>query len=151
MSGSRELDRERYLAALRRQRERVAAGLPLVQWDDTTPGSKDTEHSWGLCSRDLHAWPDREDWTWPDREPEPTSSATRSVDPPYGTARVYGIKTAPDGCQCPFDRDDNPAMKGMSWGCFYRCRFFSPRGPVPDRDEAVRLYDLRIAEAARGV
>lgn len=141
------LSHERYVAALKRQRNRIAAGLPLVYWDDTTVGSKDTEHSWGLCSSDLGAWPDREDWIWPEREPDMRAHSTlTNNEPPYGQARVYGVKSAPEGCQCPFDRNDNETMKDLSWGCFYRCMFFSPRGPKPDRDEAIRLYDIRIKE-----
>lgn len=127
------LTKHRYLAALKRFRTRIANGLELVVWDDTTVGSKDTENSWGLCSRTPESWPDKEDWIWPKRE---------LID-----GRVYGIKDPPYGCLCPFDRNDGAGgFKNESWGCFHRCMFFTPQGPKPDREEALRLYDIRIKD-----
>jgi len=131
-----ELTHERYMAALQRFRDRIAAGLELVYWDDEEIGSKDTENSWGLCSRMPEAWPDAEDRIWPDRE--------------LIGGRVYGIKNPPHGCQCPFDRNDGGGgFKDVSTGCFYRCMFFTPKAKKPDQEEALRLYDIRIQDHAR--
>lgn len=132
---------ERYVAALERQRARIADGLELEYWDDTTPGDKDTHCSWGLCSRDKGAWPEAQDHLWPDAFIE-----RGRVAPQY---RVHGQL-------CPFDRDVNSRgevrNQGEPMGCFYRCLFFQAQrlGPPPDRKRSLELYDERIALAKRG-
>lgn len=126
-----EMTKERYVAALHRFRSRIENGLELVMWDDDTPGCKDTENSWGLCSRTVEAWPDQED----------LAGTERVLDD-----RVYYPKSLPHGCLCPFDRNDGDILKDSPWGCFYRCMYFSPKTNPPDRQEALRLYNIRIEQ-----
>jgi hypothetical protein len=83
------LSDDRYLAALGRQRTRIEAGLPFFAIDDTTPGDKSTEASWGLCTSD-----------WP------TKDRTRA-----------GIKYRAKRHKCPFDADPEPNPSGCFWRC----------------------------------
>lgn len=113
----------RYLPLLERMRDLIAADLPLEYWDSTAVGAKETHNSWGLCSSDPIAYPDREDHLWPE---EVARHAPR-----------YREKNQ----TCPFDRGQD----GSS-GCFFRCSFFHPQGPVPDQSQALRMYESRIDE-----
>lgn len=130
----------RYIAALERQRARIAGGLELVSFDDETLGQKATHCSWGLCSQDKGAWPDPLDHLWPDRFLE-----DGRVAPKYMV----------EGQLCPFDTDQDThghvRERGEPRGCFYRCRFFQARtlGPAPDRRRALQLYDERLDETRR--
>ena len=126
---------DRYLVALKRQRARIADGLLLDYWDDTTIGQKQTHCAWGLCSTDKEAWPDAQDHLWPDE-----FLGHGRVAPRYLTK----------GQLCPFDTDQTPRGHvrelGDPKGCFYRCRFFQAKklGPAPDQKRALELYDERI-------
>jgi len=141
-----DLPDDRYLAVLERQRDRIARGLPFVAWDSDTTGDKDTEMSWGLCTGDLGAWPDKQDTMWPDRKPRMGrhSNIEPTDDPAYNHGRVYGVKHRTDDQPCPLDQGAVPSR----WGCFYRCRVFNPKGNgKPSREEVLRLYDIRIKES----
>lgn len=132
------MEHDRYLAVLERQRRRIEEGVPLVYWDDTTVGAKETHCSWGLCSTDAAAWPNAEDHLWPASFLE-----EQRVAPKY---RVHGQL-------CPFDNDRNPPGhvrdEGDPMGCFYRCAFFQARvlGPPPDKKRALELYDEHLSAA----
>lgn len=134
------MPRERYVAALERQRARIEGGLELEYFDDTTIGQKETHCTWGLCSRDKEAWPDPIDHLWPEQYVEEGRVAPK-----------YMVK----GQLCPFDTDKNPPGHvrdpGDPTGCFYRCMFFQARklGPAPDRRRALELYDARLELARR--
>lgn len=138
---SMSMPHARYVALLERQRARIEAGLALDYYDDTTPGAKETDCSWGLCSNDKEAWPDPEDHLWPDQFIE-----EGRVAPRYMT----------QGQLCPFDTDKTPRGHvrdlGDPSGCFYRCRFFQAKtlGPAPSRKRALELYDERLGSAAVG-
>lgn len=120
---------DRYLAALRRQRDRIAAGVPLVCVDDDTVGNKVTSCSWGLCSDDAEAWPEAEDHLWPER-----FCREGRVAPRY-------LQTHQP---CPFD---TRAPEGGP-GCFHACRVFQRKYRTPDREAALALYDVTISAAA---
>lgn len=112
------LTAERYLLALRRQRDRIMAGLRLRMVDDTSIGNKHTETSWGLCTTD-----------WP------------AEDLFHKNAPFLGSKYRQAGQKCPFDTGVGRDV----YGCFYRCRIF--QGPRPTQAEAVELYDITIARS----
>lgn len=148
MSSYRLTD-ERYLAALKRQRDRIAKGLPLVVSDSTTPGDHYTDCAWGLCSMSPTVWPDAEDHLFPEAFLE--------------DGRIQPKHRAP-GQLCPLDVHParNPGVRGAGgprvvgdqpdpMGCFYTCRMFQagrtgfPRRPT--RKETLALYDAEIARA----
>jgi len=128
----------RWQDALRRMRERIAAGLELDAWDCTAIGNKDTHCSWGMCSNDIEQWPDKDDHAWPVQFEERQRVAPRT--PPGG---------------CPLDtRTGTP--EESRWGCFYHCRVFRYReigytGHRRSEDKnrgrkvALQLYDDVIA------
>lgn len=118
------LDPARYVAALKRQRARIAAGLPLSGFDSTDMGAKDTQCSWGLCTKDLEAWPGEEDHLFPKQLPDRSS-------PKYRTEEQT----------CPLQTGGEPL------GCFYRCRYFQEGLREGDRAAALELYDQRIRDA----
>lgn len=122
------LSNERYLAALKRIKGLISAGLILKGQDDGSIGNKSTGCSWGLCMDDKEHWPDSIDYLWPDT-PE-------RVVPKY--TKVYQA--------CPMDKRENPDGNG----CFYTCRFFS-RGNNPTLEEALKLYDYRINIISKGM
>lgn len=126
------LPQERYVAALERQRSRIEAGLELAGDDDTTPGCKSTECTWGLCSDEIEAWPDAKDHLWPD-----DFIKYSRVAPLYREKNQL----------CPLDR--RPAGNTDMNGCFYTCMFFKPKkGESLAKEHVLKLYDKRIAEAA---
>jgi hypothetical protein len=131
----------RFLASLKRMRERIAGGLQLRYWDSNTIGDKETSATWGQCSKEKEQWPDAEDHTWPDEFLK------------HGrVAPVY--RNVADGQRCPFEVTN--AGPGSGSGCFYRCRFFQSRKferklglTVPTREEALQLYDATIEDAEK--
>jgi len=125
MMSDTKMTNDRYLAAIRRVKRLIEGGLILTAHDDTTPGCHSTECSWGLCTKDKEHWPDALDYLWPENPDR--------VAPKY-------LK---DGQPCPMDKRE---MGGS--GCFYHCRVFS-RSKTPTKDEAIKLYDLRIGEAKK--
>lgn len=122
-----QLTKARYLAALIRQRDRIAAGLTFEAEDSDTLGNKYTHASWGLCTNDKEAWPDAKDHIWPDQ-----FTNQGRVAPKYRT----------DTQSCPMQ------TKGGGPGCFYSCRIFKHGTITKDaRVEASALYDGAIAKA----
>ena len=119
-----------YLAALKRMKERIETGLPLVFWDSTEIGDKDTHCSWGLCSNDVEQWPDVLYHTWPLRFLE--------------TGRIAPITKQPHQF-CPFDSQECNEFQGAGSGCFWRCTIFQ-RGFRPSAEDAIYLYGEVIGE-----
>lgn len=122
------LSNERYIVALERQRDRIAAGLKFEAVDSDTPGDKWTHASWGLCSRDAGAWPDAQDHLWPDQFREHGRVAPK-----------YLRQHQP----CPMQTKDGGS------GCFYRCRIFKGQLGANSAGTAVDLYDAAIRAAMR--
>lgn len=119
------LSQDRYVAALQRQRSRIANGLSFVLEDSDAPGDRYTHASWGLCSNDKEAWPDRDDHLWPDQ---------------FDNGRVAPLYRK--GAQtCPFDSRGD----GQPDGCFYGCVLFGGKLAGRDRHHAINLYDEQIA------
>ncbi len=147
-----EMTLQQHLGVLRRFREIIADGLPVITTDSTSRGDKYTECNWGLCAGSHSGqeaaevcFPDPMLHTWPD---------TFAVD-----GRIAPIKR-PEGLFCPMDlrnsSQDNPeivktgappnigvrdAMAGLQ-GCYYTCRVFQRTNPT--QEQAIRLYDLAI-------
>jgi hypothetical protein len=121
---------ERWVAALKRLRERIAGGAKLVYFDDTTIGCKETQCTWGLCCNSKEQWPDPEDHLWPDQ-----FEKNGRVAPKYRKAHH----------RCPFDMRE----KDEKWGCFYHCVFFQ-KGENPSRDEALKAIDALLKEVSCG-
>ena len=122
------LSRARHTVALMRMRSLIDNGEPLVAWDDTTPGAKQTHCSWGLCSIDAKAWPEPEDHLWPDQFRSHGRVATKYLKHP-----------------CPMSKT------GKTTGCFFDCSVFkAPKGKRPTREEAIARYDAAIAKAQQG-
>lgn len=112
---------EEYLATLKRNRNRIANSLPLVAIND--------QCSWGLCSRDSDLWNDK--------NMHIPSSGGNGILP----------KFLGPGHKCPMD-----ARKDGGDHCVENCRVFQPsvnkkwpHGSVPDRGEALALYDVEIS------
>lgn len=127
----RKLPQDRYVAALKRLRDAIAAGRPLDAYDDTTPGCKSTSCSWGLCHDSAETWPDAQDHTFP-------------VDfERYGRISTLG---APG--KCPLDKREDIGGSG----CFWTCRVFQGKGGDGlTQKKALALYDdamLRARDAA---
>lgn len=128
MSKSIKLSNARYVAALRRQRDRIASGIPFVAVDSDQIGNKYTHASWGLCSEDREAWPDREDHLWPEQ---------------FDAGRVAPLYRNQNQ-RCPMQKKAGPN------GCFYSCRIFKHREITANkRAEAIALYDAEIARKAQ--
>jgi hypothetical protein len=125
------MPQNRYVAAVKRQRERIVKGLALHYFDDDTPGNKSTECTWGLCSGEVSAWPDAQDHLWPDK-----FTVHGRVAPLY-------LKPTQ---KCPMDR--RPLKDSDMNGCFYTCRIFNPAKSEPrvTREIAITLYDARLRE-----
>ena len=121
------LPNPRYLEALKRQRESIAAGLPFKAVNSEELGEKFVDCSWGLCSRAKEAWPEPNDHLWPDQFVE-----RGRVAPLY----LKGNQA------CPLSREIRSA------GCFYTCMVFNPTkgAKKPTREEALALYDAKIAK-----
>jgi hypothetical protein len=134
MSKDLNLPKDRYFAALHRQRARIENDTPLVLEDSDAAGDKYSHASWGLCSKDKEAWPDAADHLWPDEFVEKGRIAPKYL----GDNR------------CPFDepgRDRLTSSTLGSAGCFYRCRLFqAKKANRPDKKRALVLYDEKIQE-----
>jgi hypothetical protein len=115
-----------YIATLKRMRDMIAAGRGLSYEDSTEIGNKHTECSWGLCDDTKDLWPDPQFYIWPDQ--------------PNRIAPMHRL----DAHTCPF-RQAKPSANG----CFWSCMIFQSgkRNPLPTRDQALALYDAKIAEA----
>lgn len=120
-----------YAESLQRFRDAIANGAILKFFDCTDIGNKDTQCSWGLCSRKKAMWPDKATHKWPD---DPRDE---------GKDDIYGIKYLENHQLCPMDKREQYDGRG----CFYSCRVF--QGPRPSREEALRLYDLAIDRLAK--
>ena len=124
----------RYLAALERNRERIAAGLPFAKHDSEVTGDKWTEATWGLCSDSADLWPEAEDRMWPE---QPVRAGHLEPDV---NGRVTP-KYRHDHQVCPMQTG------GVSGGCFYRCLIFKRQLRSRDRDRALARYDSAIERA----
>jgi hypothetical protein len=114
-----------YLAALKRNRERIADGLEFAADDSDMPGNKFTEASWGLCDTSRDLWPE---------ETNLFPHIKGRFAPKYRQAKH----------KCPMDTRENPTATG----CFYSCRIFKTREvKAKDRARALELYDAQIARA----
>jgi len=131
MSCDLYMPQDRYVVALERMRDRIASGVPLRYFDDTTPGNKDTQCTWGLCAGDKASWPDAQDHLWPDLF--------------LKSDRIAPLYRKPMQ-KCPMDRRD--LQDKNENGCFYTCRVFKPKknDPRVAQEFALALYDARIAE-----
>lgn len=119
------LSDDRYIAALKRQRDRIAAGLEFWKFDSDEPGAKDTQASWGLCASDAETWPEDADRLFPTM---PGRYEAKYRNPPH---------------KCPMDGRDG--VQGGS-GCFSRCAIFKRKVRAEDREAAVARYDALIAK-----
>lgn len=120
------LTNKQHLETLERFRDAIAKGLKLHFFNDETIGDKDSQATWGLCSRKKIMWPDPETHMWPNDPRDQNSD------------EIYGIKYLGGDQRCPMDKREGES----AWGCFYHCRIF--QGPRPTREQAVQLYDLSI-------
>jgi hypothetical protein len=122
------LTNEQYINAMKRIRNLISDGKELIAIDDNTIGSKCTTCTWGLCSEEPDAWPDREDMLFPEQHPQRIS-----------------VKYTETNQRCPIDERDllNRDMNG----CFFTCRIF--KGKNLSRKEVIKLYDQRIIEAEK--
>lgn len=134
------LPEERYLAALQRVRDAIAAGRPLQFYDDTTPGDKSTSCSWGLCHDSKDTWPDAQDhlfpsdfektgvshhfpaptrarWTHGDTALTPTDASTHvgCFKPPEKTRGQHTTKPWP--CTTQQSRSTKPKLIGLRLRC----------------------------------
>jgi len=128
-----------HISALKRMRDRIAQGGPLRAHDDTTPGNKSTDCSWGMCTNDPSFWM-KDELMFPDRGPIRVGILADGSPVLHESSKYHG-----EGQQCPFDRRNGTENKD-SWGCFHHCRVFSRgRGEkTPTQEEALRLYDVAI-------
>lgn len=118
-----ELPKDRLILALKRLRKRVET-VDLSGYDDTTPGSKNNECTWGLCSDSEELWPDAQDHTFPHD----------FIDDGRMTQLGY------QG-YCPMQRE-----KGNGSGCFWYCQFFQRKFTNPTREKYLKMIADKIAE-----
>lgn len=119
-----------YIQVLKNLRAYILSGAKLTYFDDTSPGNKSTECSWGLCGNNpkvysephLHLWP--EDFI-----------SRGQVAPKYFLNHHM----------CPFERQRNPDDHN---GCFYRCWVFGNRKKHKTftREEVIARIDQLIAK-----
>lgn len=115
------MSQERYIEALKRQRDRIASGIGFEAVDSEVIGDKYTHASWGLCSIDKAAWPDKEDHLWPDL---------------FETSGRIAPKYRNDNQPCPMQKE------GGRYGCFHSCRIFQTAEiNANTREKAIDLYD----------
>jgi len=135
-----DLTDKQFVELLKRQLKRIADGVKLDHVDSNQTGSKFTHCSWGLCSEDMETWPDPETWLF-----EPFRNYAYNEDGEL--VDVPRPKYRGDHQFCPFDRKDNRSAQDGSFGCFYRCRIFRPKGEKrPNRERAIELYQIRLRE-----
>lgn len=126
----RVLSMSRWRLALQRCLALIQRGAPLRAVDSNTIGDKYTTCSWGMCGDEPTVWPDAEDHVWPISFEE--------------RGRVAPLSW-PEGQMCPMDT----RTEDTGNGCFYSCRVFqAKRGQRPTRDEAIALFERRIAEVS---
>lgn len=134
------LPEERYLAALQRVRDAIAAGRPLQFYDDTTPGDKSTSCSWGYATTQRtpgpmrrttcflptskitgvsHHFPapTRARWTHGDTALTPTDASTHvgCFKPPEKTRGQHTTKPWP--CTTQQSRSTKPKLIGLRLRC----------------------------------
>lgn len=121
----------RFQDALRRLRDRIAGGLPLVLDDDNATG---VHCSWGLCSLDAEQWPDDDDHVFPESHRKHLRVARRDLK---------------DDTYCV--HDGRPQKERSTWGCFFKCQMFHPwmnasTDRRPTREETIAALDAMIAD-----
>ncbi|WP_422928595.1 hypothetical protein [Singulisphaera sp. PoT] len=104
-----------HLHMLRVVRDRIAEGVPLDYYDDTTPGDKSMACNWGQCTDHGH-----------------TKSMLRRGTPKYREKHH----------RCPLDQVNQEEKKHS--GCFWRCLVFQRPGNLPSKEQALELYDIEL-------
>lgn len=105
MSTNLYLTDAQYEEAMARLKGVVEGGGQSLQgFDDTTPGDKDTQCTWGLCGESASVYPAADMHSFPDLLPGRLSPKYRKQNH-----------------RCPFE---DPKAKDQASGCFHRCRFF---------------------------
>jgi hypothetical protein len=124
-----EMTPELHLKSLKLIREIIANSSKIMYYDDTTPGNKHTECSWGLCTDAKEAWPDSEMHLWPDQFEE-----KGRVAPKYHKKDQV----------CPLDTRSIEA--DHSNGCFYTCQAFKrkKRKQPLTKEYVLQLFDTEI-------
>ncbi len=117
-----ELPIARVIVAIKRLRQ-IVEDTELTGYDDTAPGSKNNECTWGLCYDSPRLWPDARDHTFP------YDFLNRDRMSP-----IY----AGDHCPMLFKKPQEGT------GCFYTCRFFS--GTKPTREQYLADIDRKLEE-----
>jgi hypothetical protein len=115
----KKLPRDRHLLALKRLRK-VVEQREQGGYNCSDVGAKNTECNWGMCQQNKVLWPDQQDYIWPHNE-----------------NRVAPL----EGSRCPLDTG---LLGHESWGCFYRCQYFSKKLKMPTRDEVLARIDEMI-------
>lgn len=114
------LTNKQYVEALERLKS-IVKTEKLYYYDDTTPGDKNTECSWGLCWESLKLWPTKDLHLFPKDFPKRSS--------PKYTKQYH---------TCPNDYDPNNEN-----GCFYHCKFFQKRATGWGKQEILdRIEEL---------
>lgn len=127
-----------HLTALKRMRDRISDGSNFTAFDDTTPGNKSTDCSWGMCTNDPNFWA-KDELMFPDRGPIRVGCRADGSPVLHESSKYHK-----DGQQCPFDRR-NGTEDQLASGCFYHCRVFSrKRGEPLTQEAALHLYDVTI-------
>ncbi len=124
-----EMPDELHLKSLKLIRELIANGEELIYYDDTTPGNKHIECSWGLCTDSKEAYPDPEMHLWPDQ-----FTNNGRVAPKYRKKHQM----------CPFDTRNHSTVTGS--GCFWTCKIFRRKFKKPEisKEYALEVYDSLI-------
>lgn len=118
-----------HLKVLTLQHNRIASGVELSYYDDTTIGNKNNECSWGLCLDSKEIYPDVDMHIFPEHFTEYDRIAPKHRELEQ---------------KCPLDTGKTP-KQFTSCGCFYRCAVFQSRGkPKLTREQVLDLYCIEI-------
>jgi hypothetical protein len=126
MSDSMYLTRQQVLDSMKRQLEAIKRGKPLDTENSDAMGDKHTECSWGMCTEGEDVFPKGQGLRMFDDERRPKYRAS-----------MFNTEYA---LECPLREGINES------GCFYQCRVFQRNKKTPTREEAITLYEDRIAK-----